>query len=65
MSQQLCAHRHLEHSTPLKHAPLKFPEHFPVLHQELAVAFSALGMRLNGVVTTLMVPLLRSLIAHQ
>jgi len=27
MSQQLCAHRHLEHSTPLKHAPLKFPEH--------------------------------------
>jgi putative effector of murein hydrolase len=36
-----------------------------VLHQELAVAFSALGMGLDGVVTTLMVPLLRSLIAHQ
>ena len=29
------------------------------------MAFSALGMGLNGVVTTLMVPLLRSLIAHQ
>ena len=27
MSQQLYAHRHLENDTPLKHAPLKFPEH--------------------------------------
>jgi hypothetical protein len=27
MSQSLCAYRHLDSSTPLKHAPLAFPEH--------------------------------------